>query len=157
VVAPLVERVGDSAELDSAVLGALRHITNAAAPEGAEPGEWWRAWWKASENESRDALVARGFREAGYAVESLEAGSVWPIVRAVRDERPWVAWNAQRALQRMSTSDAPTLTWPTYDAWYYWRWWFQKKTKLAGVPPVPEDLDTEVHPYQSPEERSRGK
>ncbi len=153
-VEPLIARLGDSEGLDDAIENALRLLTNVRAPEGSDRKEWWGAWWNANKANSRDVLLAKGFRDAGYAVEQTDAASVWGIVRAIRDERPWVAWNAQRVLQNMSSSDAPTLKWPIYDAWYYWRWWFQKKTKLSGVPDVPEDLDTELHPYLSPDERS---
>ncbi len=126
---------------------ALRLLTNHALEE---PGpDQWKEWWEEFGEKSREEWLARGFRQAGFAVDEIGRSAVWELCRAIMGE-PHLSFNAQRSLMRLSDHEPPSLRWPAYDASFHWRRWFERRQEELGLPPIPEELST-ADGYRPPE------
>jgi hypothetical protein len=110
----------------------------AASPGGADEtlpstGDVWRAWLATHQKRSPVEWMLDGFRDAGFAVDALDARAVPELLRAILDDRDFIAFNAQRGLMAISRSDPGSLSWSRDDAYTYWsRWASRNDRKLKA-------------------------
>lgn len=147
-VEPLVELLdSERAKVRSAAARALRFSTNhhfgGEFAESPDPDavERWRAWWRQYGEESRGRWLARGFRRAGFDVESLDTPAIWELCRAV-DRADHLSYNAQRTLMRLSGRHPESLSWPKEDASFYWRRYFERREARYGLAEIPDGMST---------------
>lgn len=150
-VADLLEVLeADDPQVRAAAARALRYLTNqrfGGVWRADEASKWrsavdrWREWYDEHGNKSRDTWLRRGFAEAGFDVDRLDADHVWPLCRAV-EQTDFLSYNAQRVLMRISGRQPDSLRWPKHDANFYWRRWFERRWRRFGAPPIPEELST---------------
>ncbi len=79
----------------------------------------WRRWIGQVKKAPRDAWLASGFVAAGYKVPRLDARYAWELVRAVA-RGDHLAYNAHRALERITDHHPSGVAWSDPDACRHW-------------------------------------
>lgn len=150
-VEPLIERLeGERPDVRAAVARALRYLTNHDfgvdwrhddAGVRSNGLEVWRDWYRRHHEFDRDRWLVEGFERAGFEIDALRADEAWSLCRAV-GSRVSLSYNAQRVLMEISGHRPASLTWPTHDAHFYWRRWFERRYERFGLSPIPPSMST---------------
>lgn len=127
---------------------ALEMLTNHELP--APGAKAWQAWWEEHRELAREEWLILGFQSAGFSVQSLGPEAVWELCRAIT-AKPYLNFNAQRSLMRLSGRTPASLTWHPHDASFYWRRYFEERQDRLSIPPIPAELTT-AGGYTRPED-----
>lgn len=128
-------------KLDRNVIPRVRRSLNYLTNHDFEDAEEWQEWLRVHGKDDREAWLISGFQSAGFRVEELGPRGVWELCRAISDA-DHLSVNAQQALMRIASNEVPSLTWSKYDASFYWRRWFERRSREMGLPPIPPELST---------------
>ena len=96
----------------------------------------WEKWYKKHGRENRDRWLIRGFEDRGFKIKKLNRKAIVQLLRAISD-RPYISYNAQKMLMKISGKKAKSQEWSAEDAAWYWSKYFikhKKKYKLKKVP-----------------------
>ncbi len=103
---------------------ALRNLTNHAFEQDDEfAAESWREWWRTNGRAPRRRWIEAGFEAAGHFRGRGRTAEIRRLLAAVRDEQPFVSYNARRDLSRLSGRDPGSEGWSRADAFFYWSRW----------------------------------
>lgn len=128
----LVAAISDE---DPAVRAAVAHALHrtAATSSPFDPGAdlspldrarlavFWSTWLASHAPDDRDAWLSDAFEAAGYRVGNLAARPrLTELVRALRDDRDWVVFNADRQLVRHTPWWSPSESWSQARRAQFW-------------------------------------